>query len=421
MDGELKTLDQLSGSPGDKKYITLDTGSQISGYTKDYLERLCRLDKVECGEWARGKGQFVVELNSLLRETHTLLISHDGLLFVDKREVTLPESRSALGAVPSPGKQPESSASIVFQPSSAPQSIPTWTSSKIPLSPPPPPAMIFQPPPSMQPAVPLPPPSVVAQTPSQPPVPSLSPSPAPILPQQNFGGQAAPPPPPPPPASASRAPTPLPAYEDEWDKLLFAGANNIPEEPIEIKPPPLSTAVPSPAPLYETPSLYRPIETSVDPTPHYDPAPLFPPLTKKVSDASAPLSVSPAPPSPEPHASIPTPSQPSARSTPATLSPQPPTTPRTAPPAPPRVYRVVVPRANTTVSSPASGEPPRVPASPAASIPRPTSPGLSQVLAQVLKQTPPQNGSNLPKIGDEHHLAVPPPHAISRQREEKGI
>ena len=326
MDGELKTLDQLSGSPANRKYITLDTGSQISGYTKDYLERLCRLDKVDCGEWTRGKGQFVVELNSLLRETHTLLISHEGLLFVDKREIKFPEGCPAASvAVPPPAL------------SSLPPTTPTLV--KMPPSPPPPPAMVFQAPPSPAQTsgavsagkpdqnlfAPQPKPIFAPPSPVAPPVP--------VTPPQSFVGQA------PAPLKPS-SPLPISTYTDEWDKLLFSGVNDIPQEPEKPKeviapssshaqilsekssqssvtppqsvPPPPSivpqqnlggqvypaaprsvppygiatgvvpfkadtTGVP---PLFDAPSTYRPIQTSVDASLHFDPAPLFPPLQK---------------------------------------------------------------------------------------------------------------------------------------------
>lgn len=72
----------------EQKYVTLETGSKLSGYTQDYLERLCRLKKV--GYRIRTDGQFVIELESLLQETQTILLSHDGVSFVDKGELADP-------------------------------------------------------------------------------------------------------------------------------------------------------------------------------------------------------------------------------------------------------------------------------------------------------------------------------------------
>lgn len=72
----------------EQKYVTLETGSKLSGYTQDYLERLCRLKKVEYRIW--NNGQFVIELGSLLQETQTILLSHDGISFVDKGELADP-------------------------------------------------------------------------------------------------------------------------------------------------------------------------------------------------------------------------------------------------------------------------------------------------------------------------------------------
>lgn len=73
---------------GEKKYVTLETGSKLSGYTQDYLERLCRLKKVDYRIW--NNGQFVIELESLLQETQTILLSHDGITFVDNGELADP-------------------------------------------------------------------------------------------------------------------------------------------------------------------------------------------------------------------------------------------------------------------------------------------------------------------------------------------
>ena len=83
-----KTLAQLSQEGKDVKYITLDLGSKLSGYTKEYLERLCRLNKIAYGLWHNG--QYVVELESLLKETQTILISYEGLTFVDKKDIEMP-------------------------------------------------------------------------------------------------------------------------------------------------------------------------------------------------------------------------------------------------------------------------------------------------------------------------------------------
>ena len=88
MDIGAQTLAQLSLENKEAKYVTLETGSKISGYTKDYLERLCRLNQVNYRMWSNGT--FVIELESLLRETHTILLSYEGITFVDKNELTDP-------------------------------------------------------------------------------------------------------------------------------------------------------------------------------------------------------------------------------------------------------------------------------------------------------------------------------------------
>ncbi len=88
MDTGVKTLAQLSEEGKETKYVTLETGAKISGYTKDYLERLCLLNKVEYRLWSNGN--FVIELDSLLRETQAILLSYEGITFVDKNELTDP-------------------------------------------------------------------------------------------------------------------------------------------------------------------------------------------------------------------------------------------------------------------------------------------------------------------------------------------
>ncbi len=88
MDTGAKTLAQLSEEGKEKKYVTLDVGAKLSGYTKDYLDRLCRLGKVEYRIW--NNGAFAIELESLLRETQAILLSYEGITFVDKSELTDP-------------------------------------------------------------------------------------------------------------------------------------------------------------------------------------------------------------------------------------------------------------------------------------------------------------------------------------------
>lgn len=88
MDIGAQTLAQLSLENKEAKYITIEMGSKISGYTKEYLERLCRLNKVIYRIW--NNGAFVIELESLLKETHTILLSYEGITFVDKSELSDP-------------------------------------------------------------------------------------------------------------------------------------------------------------------------------------------------------------------------------------------------------------------------------------------------------------------------------------------
>lgn len=83
-----KTLAQLEEEGKEKKYVTLETGAKISGYTKEYLERLCRLNQVDYRMW--NNGQLVIELESLLGATKAILLSYDGINFVDRRELMDP-------------------------------------------------------------------------------------------------------------------------------------------------------------------------------------------------------------------------------------------------------------------------------------------------------------------------------------------
>jgi|GEM_PF-3685672 len=88
MDVGNKTLAQLSEEAKEKQYVTLEVGAKVSGYTKEYLEHLCHLNKVEFRMW--NKGQFVIELESLLTETHTILLSYEDINFVDKETLDDP-------------------------------------------------------------------------------------------------------------------------------------------------------------------------------------------------------------------------------------------------------------------------------------------------------------------------------------------
>ncbi len=94
MDTGSKTLAQLSEENKEIKYVSLDTASHISGYTKDYLERLCRLNKV--AYMLGPNGAFVIELESLLRETQAILLSYEGVTFVEKSELTEPVARMGM-------------------------------------------------------------------------------------------------------------------------------------------------------------------------------------------------------------------------------------------------------------------------------------------------------------------------------------
>jgi hypothetical protein len=95
MDVSPKTLAQLSAEHRETKFVSLDTASQISGYTKESLERLCVMGKIDYRVRGVGKEK-AVEIESLLRETHAILLSYDGVAFVEPETLSEPiEDREA--------------------------------------------------------------------------------------------------------------------------------------------------------------------------------------------------------------------------------------------------------------------------------------------------------------------------------------
>lgn len=103
MDTGSKTLAQLAQEHNEKKFVTLDIASKISGYKREYLERLCLSGKIEYRLW--NNDQVVPELDSLLSVTHTILVSYDGIDLVNKeetREVKASESSDVSGNIVNP-------------------------------------------------------------------------------------------------------------------------------------------------------------------------------------------------------------------------------------------------------------------------------------------------------------------------------
>jgi hypothetical protein len=92
MDLGNKTLAQLAAEHNEVKYVTLEVASKLSGYTQEYLTRLCRLGKIDYRLW--NSVQIVPELESLLRETHTILVSYEGINFINKEETTSDSSQT---------------------------------------------------------------------------------------------------------------------------------------------------------------------------------------------------------------------------------------------------------------------------------------------------------------------------------------
>lgn len=90
MDVGNKTLSQLSDEAKERRYVTLAAGAKISGYTKDYLERLCRLNKIDYRK--SNLGEYVIEIDALLAETHAILLSYQDIEFVDKNQLAPDDS-----------------------------------------------------------------------------------------------------------------------------------------------------------------------------------------------------------------------------------------------------------------------------------------------------------------------------------------
>ncbi len=63
-----------------KRYVLLSEASRISGYTREYIDRLCRIGKMPC----RVMGdKTVVELDTLLSQTGTILLGSEHISFIE--------------------------------------------------------------------------------------------------------------------------------------------------------------------------------------------------------------------------------------------------------------------------------------------------------------------------------------------------
>ncbi len=405
----------------EKKFVSLEVGSKLTGYTQDYLERLCRLNKVDCR--IAPNEEYALELDSLLRDTQTILLSFEGINFVEKtdlREVpkapvvpdttidaaTLPatseklvkpdtvfsvvgravvsgpvHSDQAVTNTPSPVVPAEPRpkitpammhtpiASLKFTPPAGASSVATPTPSRfaqapapavvlpavssfantqkdmpsdsaqvpigrMPIATAPTPVVVSTPPPlTPKPILPTPPPpprSISTPSPTPPPVQKViaevKPTPMSVADTKPAVNTPSVPTPTPAPVIAPKIVAPTQPL-DAWDALLFGDTPITPPQvsvqetpkdiPVNVAPTPAPKVVPSVVlptapmlPVIETPALpvvatpalpvaltspYHPIQTSVDPAPHHDPAPLFPVLVKN-PDANLPMSLPPLPP-----------------------------------------------------------------------------------------------------------------------------
>lgn len=274
----------------DIHYVSIETGSGISGYTKEYLERLCRLNKIRYRIWSNG--QYAIELESLLNETHTILLSYEGIIFIDKRELTaeaplptppVPEEKEVLVAPAS-----NQSEAMETREKSIAEAIPTFSSKRQSIgevetgmrfvgravvSDVDPVGLVY--PESTEKAQrPLPsfPKAEIAETKTDAPpkilakeIPSMGVVGGLVIPA--FVA----------PITASQTPSPAP---DAWDAMLLGGET----APSASLNPALRDREANPYladARRETVKtrIYHPIQTSVDdPSLHYDPAPLYPPI-----------------------------------------------------------------------------------------------------------------------------------------------
>ncbi len=80
-----KTLAQLASEHSEKKFVTLDTASTVSGYTVKHIERLCRLKKIAYK--LTSANVLAVDLESLLVATQTILLSQQGINFLSREDL----------------------------------------------------------------------------------------------------------------------------------------------------------------------------------------------------------------------------------------------------------------------------------------------------------------------------------------------
>lgn len=233
---DTKTLAQLVEEVKEKKYVALDTAARISGHSVDYLSRLTKGNRIEYR--LRQDGGLALELDSLLRETQTILVSYEGIPFVEKDSLTDPHialARVEAALSPVPPLPPRTNQIIDENEAEGLMFVGRSVISNDDRSPLPPPTSSFSAPP--------PPPALRKVTPSVP---------LPLPP-------------------TLQKPTPVPATP------ITVG---VPVVPVSL------AEHPHPLPVHVPISIYRPIETSPDPTPHYDPAPLFPPLNARSQEES---------------------------------------------------------------------------------------------------------------------------------------
>jgi len=76
----MKALSMAESTLSKKRYVPLSEAAKISGYTYEYIHRLCRIGKIPCLQMGE---KMIVELDALLSETGTILLGGEHLGFIE--------------------------------------------------------------------------------------------------------------------------------------------------------------------------------------------------------------------------------------------------------------------------------------------------------------------------------------------------
>ena len=225
-----QTLAEIALGARKKSYIAIETASRVTGYTVEYLKRLCELSRLEYR--LRPDGSYAVPIEALLKETQTILISYDGIPFLDM-EILIDPEPGVGDVVPAPLSSPISE---VSEPSLHDGVEPKTMGALV---------------------------RGVAMHPTEE-------SRAGVL---SFVGQ---------PIFSEQGQSEK--TDDASDLAVDSPASDTLEHNVVVLPRSASTSVldfPVSSEVIRSSSIYRPLMTSVDPTLHHDAAPLFPLIPEK--------------------------------------------------------------------------------------------------------------------------------------------